>query len=108
MSAQVVGPTSLGAANATVESRLGAPCAWHSVSVQGTFVASVVLEASNDGGTTWFGLKLTQASTSGTVASDVITAAGVYTVSLPVPLTVVRARCSAYTSGAALVTVASV
>lgn len=108
MTAQAVGPTSLAAANAFVESRLNQPCGWHSVAVQGTFTGlTLILEASIDGGVTWFGLKLTQASTAGTVASDVISAVGVYTVSLPVPLTHIRAKATAIATGAALVAIAS-
>lgn len=103
MATQAVGPTSLAAANATSELRYGTPMDNHTVIVQGTFTGlTLVLEGSADG-VTWFGLKLTQASTAGTVASDVVSAVGIYSTTSIVPLSMVRARATAITTGAALV-----
>ncbi len=107
MTAQAVGPTSLAAAAATFESRLNQPCAKHSVMVQGTFTGlTLIMEGSADGAT-WFPMKLSLASTTGTVTTDVISTTGVFTVPLQVPLTMIRARCTAIATGAALVTLAS-
>jgi hypothetical protein len=107
MTAQAVGPSSLSAAQQAVVSNLGTPLVSHSVTVQGTFTGlTLVLEGSFDG-STWFGLKLTQATTAGTVASDVVSAAGVYATTVLCPLPNIRARATAIASGAALVSLAS-
>lgn len=107
MGAQAVGPTSLSSVNANVENRFGLPCSFHSVHVQGTFTGlTLILEGSVDG-VNWLALKLSQASDFGTVTANVISTIGIFTVTLPVPLTLIRARVTAIASGAALVTVAS-
>lgn len=104
MSVQVVGPTALAAANATVELDSGIPYSAHAVVVQGTYTGlTLILEASCDGGVTWIGIKLNQTSTAGTIASDVISANGHYSTANGVVLQKVRARATAIASGSALV-----
>lgn len=99
MATQAVGPTAL-TNGQTQELRYGTPMDNHTLIVQGAPTGlTCVLEGSMDG-TTWFGLKLTQASTAGTVASDVVSAVGVYSTTSVVPLPMVRVRVTALTSGA--------
>ena len=66
--------------------------------LNGTFVGTVVLEASLDG-TNWFGCDFVKSSTSTTLATSATTT-GIYTSTYPTPLPLhYRVRCSAFTSG---------
>lgn len=106
MATQTIGPTSLAAVNATIVLDPGLPMATHSIIVQGTYTGlTLIVESSADGGTTWIPMKLTQTSTSGTVASDVVSANGHYSMSSGVVCQMFRARATAIASGAALVTI---
>lgn len=102
----VIGPASL--TNTTTASTItldtGVPTAYHSILVTGTFTGTLIAEASNDGGVTWVAMKLSQTSTAGTVASDVVSAAGHYSMPAGVVVQNFRVRATAMSSGAALVT----
>ena len=80
---------------------------WESLQIQidGTFVASYVIEGSLDG-STWFDLNdlFIQAST-GAKPADPVTAPALLFFAVPgaMPPPNVRARCSAYTSGSGFV-----
>lgn len=69
--------------------------------VTGTFVGTITWEVSNDGGTTWVGI-LAAPTTTGTGALTA-TATGIYVVDVGA-IEKLRARISAYTSGAITVT----
>ena len=71
-------------------------CGPFNLSVWGTFVATVVVERSFDGGTTWLPLSL---DTYGTTVS--LTAPCSLIVSEPETGVLYRLRCSAFTSGTA-------
>jgi hypothetical protein len=74
-----------------------------SIQVSGTFVATLVVEGSLDGGTTWSTIAVRDAAAvSSTTQVASITAAGLFVADVrAVPA--VRIRCSAYTSGTATV-----
>lgn len=79
-------------------------CAGYSAAglqVTGTFVGTITWEVSNDGGTTWVGI-LAAPTTTGTGALTATTT-GIYVVDVSA-IEKLRARVSAYTSGAITVT----
>ena len=74
-----------------------------SVQITGTFTATVTFEVSNDG-TNWVAVELT--TPAGAAAATTATAPGIFVG--PLCYQMFRARCSAYTSGTAVVTIQTV
>jgi hypothetical protein len=109
--ASSTGTGNLGAVNDDV--RIPAPGGqWATAKIQltGPFVATVTWEYSDDDGTNWKATpwaKRVDAVTANPATAATATVAGIYEVPLAGDATHVRARCSAYTSGAVAVALAN-
>jgi trimeric autotransporter adhesin len=85
----------IGATNAAVTVNTHGTGACHVV-LTGTWVATIVIEGSADGGSTWSTLNAVQASVN---AASALTVNGTYRIPSVSAETTIRARASAYTSG---------
>lgn len=92
--ANFVASDALGSAAASTV--LACPYGWFNFTVYGTFVGTVVLEKSYDGGTTWVGTQIPFTTTA--VSTTTVKSFQVFEPEVGV---LYRSNCTAYTSGTA-------